>query len=178
METKNEEHFLVEAMQEYFGELSLKERNLVVTSINNMNKNIDNAVNEFDISSYDTYRWIEDGCFMEFSDNDVPKVVAKANHVGSIVYKEWRWSWSDEEREINVQCKNQMISFKNYAKEFDFDYLKVDTFPADERIGWVMSAIAALFMQSRLVYKIERCEATEFYLFSHIVKLKEEKGKR
>lgn len=171
----NEKHFLVEAMKEYFGELSLKERNLIATSVNKMNENIDNAVDEFGISSYETYRWIEDGCFMEFSDNDIPKVVAKADYVGSIVCGEWKWSWTDDEKEINTQCKENMLSFKEYAQEFDFDYLKVDTFPADERIGWVMSAIAALFMQSRLIYKIERCEATEFYLFSHIVKVAEEK---
>ncbi len=169
MET--EEHYLVEAMQEYFGELSLKERNLIAVSINKMNEDIASARDKFNISSYETYRWMENDCFMEFSDNDTPKVLAKADYVGSIVCNEWRWSYSDEEKEINKQCKEEILRFKAFIQQYDFSYLKTDVFPADEHIGWVMSAIASLAMKSKLIYKIDRCEATEFYLFSHIVKI-------
>lgn len=166
-----EEHFLIEAMKEYFGEISLPERNLIASSINKMNKDLEEATAIFNIASYDTYEWLEEECIMVFSDDGVDKVVAKAHYVGSIVCKEWRWSWDEEESGINDNCKELIQGFKEYVKQYDFSYLNQDSFPADERIGWVMSAIASLYGKATLIYKIERCEATEFYVFSHIKKL-------
>jgi hypothetical protein len=166
-----EEHFLVEAMKEYFGELTLPERNLIASSINKMNKDVETCSEEFSIGSYETYEWLEDECIMVFSDNGKAKLIAKATYVGSIVCREWRWSWAEEEKDINKNCKELMLGFKSFVQQYDFPYLKIDTFSADERIGWVMSAIASFYAKSKLIYKIDRCEATEFYLFSNIVKM-------
>lgn len=162
------EHYLIEAMQEYFGELSLSERNLIASAINKMNKDLEETTAIFDIASCDTYEWVEDECMMVFSDKNIPKIIADSHYIGSVVCREWRWSWDKEEDGINNNCKALMYRFKGYVKQYDFRYLQQDTFPADERIGWVMSAIASLYGEAKLIYKIERCEATEFYVFSSI----------
>lgn len=166
-----EEHYLIEAMKEYFGELSLSEHNLIASSINKMNKDLEEPTAAFNIGSYDTYEWIEDKCIMVFSDNNTPKVVADAHYIGSVVCDKWRWSWDKEEDGVNDNCKELMQRLKAFVQQYDFIYLRQDTFTADERIGWVMSAIASLYGRAKLIYKIERCEATEFYVFSRIKKL-------
>ena len=131
-----EEHYLMQAMQEYFGELSLPEQNLIASSINKMNKDLEEATATFDIGSYDTYEWIEDECIMVFSDDNTPKVVADAHYVGSVVCGEWRWSWDENEDGVNDNCKALMQGFKTFVQQYDFSYLRQDTFPADEHIGW------------------------------------------
>jgi len=175
-----EEHYLIQAMKEYFGELSLPEQNLIASSINKMNKDLEEATATFNIGSYDTYEWIEDECIMVFSDDDTPKVVANAHYVGSVVCGEWRWSWDKNEDGVNDNCKALMQGFKTFVQQYDFSYLRQDTFPANEHIGWVMSAIVSLYGKAKLIYKIERCEVTEFYVFSHIkeVEIKKEIMKR
>lgn len=171
MTNTKEEHFLMQAMKEYFGDLSLQEQNLIASAINKMDEDLVEAVAIFDIGSYDTYEWLEDKCMMLFSDENVVKIVTNAHYVGSIVCGEWRWSWDKNENKINDNCKALMQGFKTFVQQYNFSYFKQNSFPADERIGWVMSAIASLYGKAKLVYKIERCEATEFYVFSHIKNL-------
>lgn len=166
-----EEHFLLEAMKEHFPINDLKEINLINSSINKMYENTNAIAEEFDIFSYDEYHWLEDRCFMEFLDHGVPKIIAQAQHVGSITCKEWYWSWAKNEENINTNCKEKILLFKKYIKQYDFPYLVKSSFKADERIGWVMAAIVAHTLKSKLIYKIDRYEATEFYVFSKIVKL-------
>jgi len=45
-------------MKEYFGELTLSEQNLIASSINKMNKDLEYDIATFNIASYDTYEWL------------------------------------------------------------------------------------------------------------------------
>jgi len=158
-------------MQSYFGELKLEERNLIAASINKMDKDFEEAKASFDIGSYETYEWVEDDCMMVFLDDNIPKVIAKAEYIGSIVCKEWCWNWQKKEVRVNRKCKKLIRGFKTFVRQYNFSYLLQDRFPANEHIGWVLSAIVSLYGRGKLIYKIERCEATEFYIFSNIVKV-------
>ena len=168
MET-DDEHFLIQNMKDTFTDYTDKHHNLIANSINYMNEKLHEANEKFDISNYEQYEWLEGNCIMEFSTNNIPKVVAKAHYIGFIENDEWTWSWAEED--INEKCKGSILELKEIGKEYNISFLKNSSFKANENIGWVMSAIFALTFKTDMIYRIHRCNAIEFYALRKMIKL-------
>lgn len=166
------EHHLITAMKTHFNDFKMSDQNFSAKAINNMNALLEKAKNEFNIGSYEQYKWIEKDCIMEFSTNNTPMLIAKAIYVGSVICNKWTWAWAEED--ININCKNKLLAIKEQGIEHNIVYLKNATFKANESVGWVLSAMTALLTDAKLVYRIDRYEATEFYVFTNIVKLNDD----
>jgi len=79
-----EEHCLVEAMQSYFGELTLPERNLIASSINNMIEALYEFEEEYGEESFvESFYLVEDSSFFKYW-MDISK--ARAKELSNSIY--------------------------------------------------------------------------------------------
>ena len=116
----------------------------------------------FKIGSYQRWNYDQETCEFIFSDDGLPKVIAKFQVVGSFSTetKTWLWSWANESI-LETAC-DQIQRVREFGVSHDIGKLAEARWDADEADGWEMAAIAAELLGARGAY---RCPSKIGFLF-------------
>jgi hypothetical protein len=136
------------------GNMSETDFNQLVKESNSyMLEKIDKCVAEYKIGAYKHFNWNQQTGELVWSDDGVPRVIAKIQFVGSISTKSNTWLWSWANPTILADMKKDMIRVKAFGEQHHFEKLTTEGWPAEEADGWEMTAVAAKVLQARGVYR-------------------------
>jgi hypothetical protein len=142
-----------------------KYRHEAVHQLEQLNEDCEN---KFRISSSPRWDYELEAGTLTFSENDVPKVIAEIQVVGStsISGGTWLWGWANcnlpdgvTEAVDRVRAFGQAESIPELTK----DYL-----PDDEFIGWAMTAVAARILNSKGAYRCPHDNGAVYVVYSSL----------
>ncbi|MFY9905079.1 MAG: DUF6882 domain-containing protein [Terriglobales bacterium] len=116
----------------------------------------------FKIGTYQRWDYDQETGEFVFSDDAVPKVVARFQVVGSFSTetKTWLWSWANAY--IMETACDQMHRVREFGLSHDVTKLTDAKWDADEADGWEMTAISASIIGAKGAY---RCPSKNGFMF-------------
>ncbi|MBN2686223.1 MAG: hypothetical protein JXR40_13160 [Pontiellaceae bacterium] len=123
---------------------------------------------EYKIGTYPRYDWNQETGELIWSDNGVPKVIAKVQFVGSISKKSntWLWSWANET--ILDKVKSDILTVKRFGEENQIPKLTNAKWPAEEVDGWEMTSVAAKLCNAKGAYRTPGDNGFTFMIITDI----------
>ena len=117
---------------------------------------------EFQLSSWPRWDYDFERGTLTFSKDDIPRVVASIQVVGSTSETSgtWLWSWANES--LPAQVTNEMERVRAFGETEGLLELTRQSAPDDEYLGWGMSAIAAKVLDSKGAY---RCPGENGFIY-------------
>jgi hypothetical protein len=140
---------------EQFSEL----RHAAVHELKRLNESCDQ---QFHINSWPRWDYDLERGTLTFSQEEVPKVIASIQVVGttSIKSRAWLWSWANENLPDNVtKAVEKVRAFGEVEQLADLTQAKSKD---DEFLGWEMTAIAAKLLGARGAY---RCPGENGFMY-------------
>jgi len=124
-----------------------------------LNKSLETT---FKIGSYQRFDYDQETCEFVFSDDGIPKVIAKFQVVGSFSTetKTWLWSWANASI-LETAC-DQMHRVREFGVTHDVAKLADAKWDADEADGWEMTAVSADIIGAKGAY---RCPSKNGFMF-------------
>ena len=129
---------------------------------------LDAAKTDFNLGSYERYDWDQERGELVFSDQGVPKVVAKIQFIGSISTKSGTWLWSWDNATVLDGIKDQMQRVRGFGKEHGISKLTTAKWEAEEVDGWEMTAISAKILKAKGAYRSPDDDGFTFMVFTDI----------
>ena len=107
---------------------------------------------EYGIGWYEWWEYNQETCEFVFSDNEIPKVIASFQVVGSVstVSNTWLWSWANPS--IYDSVRSDLYLVKQFGKEHALKELTEEKWKADKIDGWGMTNIAAKLLAAKGAY--------------------------
>lgn len=122
---------------------------------------------EFNLGAYERYDWDQEKGTLVFSDQDVPKVVAKIQFVGSISTETNTWLWAWANNSVLPGLCEEIWRVKAFGEENGYWQLHTPKWEADEVDGWTMTAIAARLIRANGAYR-SKDNGFTFMIFTQI----------
>ena len=117
---------------------------------------------EFQISTWPRWDYDLERGTLAFSKDDVPKVVATIQAIGTTAISTgtWLWAWANENLPLNV--KKAVEEVRMFGERENIADLKGAKMPDQEHLGWEMTAIAAKVLGAKGAY---RCPGDNGFLY-------------
>lgn len=128
----------------------------------------DSCAKDFQLDRYDRYDWDQWRGELIFSNDGVPKVVAKIQFVGSVSTKSNTWLWAWDNPSFLEPVKREVLAVKEFGTRHALRKLTSSTWKAEEVDGWEMTGVAARLLESRGAYRSPDEDGFTFMLFSEI----------
>lgn len=125
-------------------------RHTAVHELMQLNESCDQ---EFQIPSWPRWNYNLEHGTLTFSQDDVPKVIASIQVVGSTSKSggTWMWGWANENMPPNVV--RAISKVRRFGEAENLVELTQPSAPDDEYIGWEMTAIAAKLLGAKGAYR-------------------------
>jgi hypothetical protein len=122
----------------------------------------------FKAGSYERWDYDLETCEFVFSDNGIPKVVAKFQAVGSFSSnaKTWLWSWANAS--IPKTACDQIHRVREFGVSHGVVKLTEPKWSAEEADGWEMAAVATVILGGKGVYRCPNKNGLLFIVFTDI----------
>jgi hypothetical protein len=134
-------------------------RHEAVHELMDLNKKCENG---FRISAWPRWDYdLETGTLI-FSENDVPKVIASIQVVGSSSSASHTWLWGWANSSIPPHVCNRLSQVRSFGKTEGLTILTTDSTADNEYLGWEMAAITARVIGARGAY---RCPSENGFLY-------------
>ena len=119
-------------------------------------------LNQFNIGSYEEWFYDQEVGLFFFKNNNIAKVVARYEAIGSLstLSNTWLWSWSNPSTVPELSKK--MLTVKAFGEIEQLDELKNAKWAATEEDAWAMAAVAVKVLNLKGAY---RCPTEYGYLF-------------
>src|SRR5215831_4209353 len=113
----------------------------------------EHCAEEFQISSWPRWDYDLDLGTLTFSENDLPKVVASIQVVGttSRSVRTWMWGWANESLPPNATSDVRRVL--EFGRDENIAELTKTELPDDEYLGWGMTAVAAKLLGAKGAYR-------------------------
>lgn len=123
---------------------------------------------EFNLGAYERYDWDQENETLVFSDQDIAKVIAQIQFVGSISIETntWLWAWANDS--VLPGLYEEIWRVKAFGEENNYWQLHMSKWEADEVDGWTMTAIAANLLRARGAYRSPKDNGYTFMIFTRI----------
>jgi hypothetical protein len=108
---------------------------------------------EYRLSHWPRYDWGQDTQQLIFSENEVAKVAADIQFVGSISTKSdtWLWAWANDS--VNPEISTSARVVRKYGEEHGLHHLTSKKWHAHEVDGWEMTSVTAFLLKARGAYR-------------------------
>lgn len=125
-------------------------RHAAVHQLMQLNKRCDK---EFQIPSWSRWNYSLESETLTFSQDDVPKVIASIQVVGSTSKsgRTWLWGWANKNVPSNVVAGVSKV--REFGEAESLIQLTQPSAPDDGYIGWEMTAIAAKLLDAKGAYR-------------------------
>ena len=109
---------------------------------------------QFSLSEHKRWDYDQETGLLVFSNDGVPAVIADIEVIGSIstISDTWLWSWANFNLLANVRTRINAV--REFGERGGFPRLTVPKWPADQCMGWEVSAIAAHVLDAKGVYRV------------------------
>ena len=109
---------------------------------------------------------------LNFSNNDVPAVVAEIQLVGffSNIEKTWVWSWSEENPFPDLP-RMHMENIREYGRKENFEKLAEPEWKAKESDGSAMTIVANYLLKAEGVYRARSDDGVMFLVMTKLRKM-------
>jgi hypothetical protein len=116
----------------------------------------------FGIGHWERWDYDLDAGTLVFSDDGLPRVVAKIQAVGttSTASKTWLWGWANES--LSAGATLCLREVREFGTQEDLPQLTEPNLADDEYLGWELTAIAAQILQAKGAY---RCPSENGFLY-------------
>jgi hypothetical protein len=141
---------------------------LVRDSNDYLKTQIERCKADFQIGSYSRYDWDQQKGELVWSDDGIPKVIAKVQFVGSISTKSNTWLWSWANPTIIDPVKQEIRKVKAFGERKGIERLISAKWTADETDGWEMTALAARLLEARGAYRSPDSDGFTFMIITDI----------
>ena len=122
----------------------------------------------YGLSTWPRWDWDQDSGELVFSDNGVPRVVAKIQFVGTISTETGTWLWSWANRSVERHLVKDVREVRKFGEAHGIPQLTTDKWDADETDGWEMTSIAAYVLQAKGAYRTPRENGFTYLLINEI----------
>jgi uncharacterized protein DUF6882 len=131
---------------------------------------------QFHYKSLPRWQYELDARTLTFLDDNVPKVVASIEAVGSSSKsgKTWMWAWANDS--LPSPVKEAVSTVRDFGEAEGIDVLTKPCSPDDEYLGWEMTAIAAKLLGSVGAYRCPGDNGFIYFVFSEIHFANSEQG--
>ncbi len=138
-------------------------RHRAVHSLKHLNEK---CFEEFGVSKWPRYDYDVEKETLTFAENDVPKVKASIQVVGttSNKAKNWLWGWANAHFPSHSAAKIQAV--RSFGETNGIKQLTEPYWPDDEYHGWEMTAIAAQIVGAKAAY---RCPGNDGFIYFAIM---------
>ena len=128
----------------------------------------DALAQRFDLWRHERWDWDQDRAEIVFSNDGAPAVVATISFVGSLSTRAgtWLWSWANDS--LAAEVVGKMAQVQDYGEALDRPHLAVPLWPADERDGWAMTAVAAHLLDADGAYRTPSDSGFLYMLLSDV----------
>jgi hypothetical protein len=108
----------------------------------------------FSLSKHKRWDYDQETGLLVFSNDGVPAVFAEIEMIGSVSNKTdtWLWSWANFHFLENV--RTCITAVRDHGETHGYSYLTVPKWPADEDMGWGVSAVAVQVLDAKGVYRV------------------------
>jgi hypothetical protein len=114
----------------------------------------DALTDEFGLSRYERWDWDADEGNIVFSNGGTPRVIARAQLVGSVSKKTGTWLWSWANGSIEKELCRDLEEVRKFGEQKGIWQLTTAKWEADEVDGWEMTSISAYVLQSKGAYRM------------------------
>jgi uncharacterized protein DUF6882 len=123
---------------------------------------------EYRISSWPKWEYDLDRGTLAFTQDDVPKVLASIQVVGttSISSGTWLWGWANES--LTLKVTTQLAKVRAFGKAENISELTNAELPDDEYLGWEMTAVAAKLLGAKGAYRCPGKNGFVYVVYSSI----------
>jgi hypothetical protein len=117
---------------------------------------------EFKLGTWQHWAYELEAGTLTFSNDDVPRVIATIQAIGSTSNKSGTWMWGWANRSLPAKVTDQLYRLKQFGEREKLSQLTEEIFPGDEEFGWEMAAVATRILKGKGVY---RCPSKNGFLF-------------
>ena len=123
---------------------------------------------EFGLSTYERWDWDAGLGTIVFSDGEAPRVIARAQLVGSVSRKTgtWLWAWAKGSIEPHL-CRN-LAEVRRFGEQHHIWQLTTAKWEADDTDGWEMTSIAAHVLQAKGAYRMPHAHLLTFAILESV----------
>lgn len=116
----------------------------------------------FAISAWPRWDYELDDGVLVFSENDVPKVIADIQVVGTTANESntWMWGWANDS--LPPRAVSRMGAIREFGIAESIPQLTTDLLPNDEYLGWELTAVTARLLGAKGAY---RCSDEDGFLY-------------
>jgi hypothetical protein len=124
----------------------------------------------FGLDSLAHAEWSQETGRITFADTvgATPEVVADIQFVGSVSKKDGTWLWAWDNPSIRDERKDAARRVRAYGERYGIRRLTEAQWPAAEKDGWEMAAIAVRVLDARGVYRTEDADSFTFLLLVNV----------
>ena len=141
---------------------------LVQASTDYLNVRIERCRQDYKIGEYARYDYDQEKAELVWSDEGIPKVIAKIQFVGSISTKSNTWLWSWENPSVLDNLKKDIVRIRSFGETHGIEKLTNAKWIADEFDGWEMTSIAAKLLEARGAYRAPSSNGFTFMIITEI----------
>ena len=140
-------------------------RHDAVHSLIDLNEQCDR---EFRLDQWPRWQCELDSAKLVFLDQDLPRVTASILVAGtsSTEKREWRWGWANES--LPRPAVDRMREVRQFGETRGLAELTRETLPADEHLGWEMTALAARVLGAKGAFRCPNKEGFTYLLYTDI----------
>lgn len=128
-------------------------RGVVERAIDLVKPRQDALCDEFRLDDHKRWDWHQDSGTLVFSNDGRPAVIADMQFVGSISTRSRSWLWSWANRSVQGHVRSAVRRVRSYGELERLLKLSCAYWTAEEEDGWQMSAVAAMLLDARGIYR-------------------------
>ncbi len=123
---------------------------------------------KFQLSSWPRWDYDFERGTLTFSKDDIPRVVAHIQVVGTTSRSSgtWLWSWANEG--LPAEVTDVMLRVRAFGEKESLSELIDPSATDDEYFGWAMTAIAAKILDSKGAYRCPRQDGFIYLVYTDI----------
>ena len=133
-----------------------------------LKRQMEEVEEKYKLSSYERFDFDDDRGEIIFSTEEIPKLIAEFQIVGTISTNSntWLWSWANES--ILEHTKNLIRWVKCFGETHALDLLTAPEWDATEVDGWEMTSLTAKLLSAKGAYRAPIEHLLIFVIFTEI----------
>ena len=141
---------------------------LVAESMTYLQERQDALYADYSLGSWQRYHWDQETAQLTFSADGQIRVVADIQFVGSVsrVSNTWLWSWANPS--FLAAVRQDVRRVRRYGEGQRYLKLVSACWPAEERDGWEMAAVAAFLLRAQGVYRSPGDQGFTFMVMTRV----------
>jgi hypothetical protein len=123
---------------------------------------------EYRINRWPSYDWSQNTGQLIFSEDNVRKVIASIEFVGSISTKTdtWLWAWGNDS--LDQERTRLIRRVRTYGETHGIQPLVTASWHAHEADGWEMTSIAAYLLDAKGAYRTPQDNGFTFMILTNV----------